>query len=77
MFFAIKEAIAAARKEENLDANFYMQSPATSARIRMACQDEITKNVSWTIFIRHSFDIKLFSIPQFNEAEEGTWNVVP
>lgn len=45
-FFAIKEAISAARKEENLDPDFYMPSPATSARIRMACQDKITKNVS-------------------------------
>ncbi|XP_070496875.1 xanthine dehydrogenase-like [Chironomus tepperi] len=43
VFFAIKEAIGAARKEENLDAHFYLQSPATSARIRMACQDKITK----------------------------------
>jgi xanthine dehydrogenase/oxidase len=46
VFFAIKEAIEAARKEENLDPHFYMQSPATSARIRMACQDKITENVS-------------------------------
>ena len=46
VFFAIKEAIGAARKEENLDPDFYLQSPATSARIRMACQDGITKKVS-------------------------------
>lgn len=46
VFFAIKEAIEAARKEESLDPDFYLQSPATSARIRMACQDGITKNVS-------------------------------
>ncbi|XP_070496874.1 xanthine dehydrogenase-like [Chironomus tepperi] len=45
VFFAIKEAIGAARKEENLDAHFYLQSPATSARIRMACQDSITKTI--------------------------------
>lgn len=42
IFFAIKVAIGAARKEENLDPNFHLQSPATAARIRMACQDKIT-----------------------------------
>lgn len=42
VFFAIKEAIKSARKEENLDENFTFHSPATSARIRMACQDKIT-----------------------------------
>ncbi len=46
VFFAIKEAIAAARAESNLNGNFYLQSPATSARIRMACQDEITEKVT-------------------------------
>ncbi|XP_065075754.1 xanthine dehydrogenase-like [Ochlerotatus camptorhynchus] len=42
IFFAIREAIAAARKEENLDNDFNLVSPATAARIRMACQDGIT-----------------------------------
>ncbi|XP_039429165.1 xanthine dehydrogenase [Culex pipiens pallens] len=42
-FFAIREAISAARKEENLDDDFNLVSPATSSRIRMACQDSITK----------------------------------
>lgn len=46
IFFGIKDAIAAARKEENLDPHFYLRSPATSSRIRMACQDAITRNVS-------------------------------
>lgn len=45
VFFAIKEAISAARKEKNLEGNFYFKSPATSARIRMACEDEITEKV--------------------------------
>lgn len=44
-FFAIKDAIVAARKEENLDTNFFLQSPATSARIRMACLDGIAQKV--------------------------------
>jgi xanthine dehydrogenase/oxidase len=46
VFFAIKEAIKAARMEEKLEADFILQSPATSARIRMACQDQITNKVS-------------------------------
>ncbi len=43
VFYAIKEAIGEARKEQKLDPNFYLQSPATSERIRLACHDEITK----------------------------------
>lgn len=45
IFFAIKEAIKEARREEGLDDNFPLISPATSARIRMACQDRFTKQV--------------------------------
>ncbi|XP_059609596.1 xanthine dehydrogenase [Phlebotomus argentipes] len=43
VFFAIKEAIAAARSHENLGPNFPLTSPATAARIRMACQDKFTR----------------------------------
>lgn len=43
VFFAIKEAISAAREEQKLDSNFHLQSPATSERIRLACQDDITE----------------------------------
>ena len=46
VFFAIKEAIGAAKKEANLSPHFYLQAPATSAKIRMACQDSITDKVS-------------------------------
>lgn len=45
VFFAIKEAVSSARKEEKLDPHFYLESPATSARIRMACQDNLTQKV--------------------------------
>lgn len=45
VFFAIKEAIAAARKDEGLGPKFRLYSPATAARIRMACQDKITEKV--------------------------------
>lgn len=46
VFFAIKEAIGAARKEEGLEPNFNLISPATASRIRIACVDGITKKVS-------------------------------
>ncbi|XP_022211535.2 xanthine dehydrogenase [Drosophila obscura] len=41
-FFAIKEAIAAARQEQGLTGDFPLEAPSTSARIRMACQDKFT-----------------------------------
>ncbi|XP_053697545.1 xanthine dehydrogenase [Sabethes cyaneus] len=41
-FFAIRQAISAARKEEKLSDDFNLVSPATSSRIRLACQDSIT-----------------------------------
>ncbi|XP_021921362.1 xanthine dehydrogenase isoform X2 [Zootermopsis nevadensis] len=42
IFFALKEAITAARAERGLKGTFKLDSPATAARIRMACDDEIT-----------------------------------
>nr|P08793.1 RecName: Full=Xanthine dehydrogenase; Short=XD [Calliphora vicina] len=42
VFFAIKEAITSARLMNGLSEDFKLESPATSARIRMACQDEFT-----------------------------------
>ncbi|XP_065371332.1 xanthine dehydrogenase [Calliphora vicina] len=42
VFFAIKEAITSARLTNGLSEDFKLESPATSARIRMACQDEFT-----------------------------------
>lgn len=41
VFFAIKEAIADARHEENLNGKFALLAPATAARIRVACHDKI------------------------------------
>ncbi|KAJ4447027.1 hypothetical protein ANN_09015 [Periplaneta americana] len=43
IFFAIKEAIASARAERGIKGSFRLDSPATAARIRMACADEITE----------------------------------
>jgi len=43
VFYAIKEAIYAAREEAGLLGIFRLDSPATSERIRMACADQFTK----------------------------------
>ncbi|KAL1546681.1 xylitol dehydrogenase [Salvia divinorum] len=43
VFFAIKDAIIAARAEAGLIDWFPLDSPATPERIRMACVDEFTK----------------------------------
>lgn len=46
IFFAIRDAVEEARKEEGFEGKFEFVSPATSARIRMACTDNITNKVS-------------------------------
>uniref|UniRef100_A0A8C2F6C6 Aldehyde oxidase 5 n=1 Tax=Cyprinus carpio TaxID=7962 RepID=A0A8C2F6C6_CYPCA len=43
LFFAIKEAIAAARRERGLSESFPFSSPATAEKIRMACEDCFTR----------------------------------
>jgi len=45
VFFAIKDAIKAARVERGLSPLFKLDAPATSERIRMACEDELTDRV--------------------------------
>lgn len=42
VFFAIKDAISAARMEVGHDEWFPLDNPATPERIRMACLDEFT-----------------------------------
>lgn len=41
VFFAIKDAIYAARKESGVEGHFTLDLPATAERIRMACTDKI------------------------------------
>ncbi|KAL3701831.1 hypothetical protein R1sor_019853 [Riccia sorocarpa] len=41
--FAIKDAILAARKENDLNGWFILDTPATPERIRLACADQFTK----------------------------------
>ncbi|XP_067116672.1 aldehyde oxidase 5 [Osmerus mordax] len=48
IFFAIKEAIAAARRDRGLDETFSLSSPATAEKIRMACIDQFTQKVPCT-----------------------------
>ncbi|NWQ87018.1 AOXB oxidase, partial [Burhinus bistriatus] len=45
VFFAIQDAVAAARKERGLPLDFTLNSPLTVERIRMACDDVFTEMV--------------------------------
>ena len=45
IFFAIKDAIKAARKDMNINSNFQLDAPATVAKIRMACVDELIMKI--------------------------------
>lgn len=45
VFFAIKDAIIAARAEVGSKEWFPLDNPATPERIRMACLDEITAGI--------------------------------
>ncbi|XP_044288075.1 aldehyde oxidase 1-like [Varanus komodoensis] len=46
VFFAIWDAVAAVRKERGLSADFKLNSPLTSERIRMACTDQFTAMIA-------------------------------
>ena len=46
VFFAIKDSIAAARADVGLHGPFPLDSPATVERIRMACKDQFTMQVT-------------------------------
>lgn len=41
VFFALRDAIKAAREEKGVAGSFELRMPATSERIRMACLDDI------------------------------------
>jgi len=43
VFFALKEAVYAARKDAGIEGWFQMDSPATPERLRMACADHLTE----------------------------------
>ncbi|XP_071810476.1 xanthine dehydrogenase/oxidase-like isoform X1 [Asterias amurensis] len=43
VYFAIKDAVLSAREDAGIKGVFRLDSPATADRIRMACQDQFTK----------------------------------
>ena len=43
VFFAIRDAINAARKDAGVEETLELHSPATPERIRLACEDDIIK----------------------------------
>lgn len=45
VFFAIRQAVEAARKDHGLQGDFRFDSPATAERIRMACQDFLIEKI--------------------------------
>ncbi|XP_074858018.1 aldehyde oxidase 2-like isoform X2 [Carettochelys insculpta] len=45
VFFAIRDAVAAVRKERRLTGTFTLNSPLTVERIRMACTDNFTEMI--------------------------------
>nr|XP_060621769.1 aldehyde oxidase 2-like [Anolis sagrei ordinatus] len=45
VFFAIRDAVAAARKERGLNCNFTLNSPLNVERIRMTCADQFTEMI--------------------------------
>lgn len=45
VFFAITDAVAAARKERDIAEDFTVKSPATPEWVRMACADRFTEMV--------------------------------
>lgn len=59
VFFAIKAAIAAARRERGLTGGFPLRSPATAERIRMACEDQFTEMVRPELCVLFRFIICL------------------
>ena len=50
VYFALRDAIKAKRRDNGLEDHFRLDSPATSERIRMACEDKFTamaKSIPW------------------------------
>ncbi|KYO33620.1 hypothetical protein Y1Q_0008774 [Alligator mississippiensis] len=45
VFFALRDAVAAVRKERGLPETFTLNSPLTAEQLRMACADDFTKMI--------------------------------
>lgn len=66
VFFAIKNAIGAARCEEDLTERFDLVSPATSERIRVACHDTFVGKVFIWIMRSVKLNLNIFQIFLFH-----------
>jgi hypothetical protein len=60
VFFAITDAVAAARRERKVAEDFTVKSPATPERVRMACADRFTEMVWNYYFLKSDFSISHF-----------------
>jgi hypothetical protein len=58
-FCAIRKAIEAARADAGLKDYFRLDSPATAESIRLACIDDITRQVSVDWLTRMKFQCRL------------------
>ena len=58
VFFAIKDAIQSARAEIGLTEVFQLYSPATAERIRMACEDQLTRKVCTSNYLIKYYEIE-------------------
>ena len=61
MFYAIKDAVKAARKQNlGKEAYFEMRLPATSERIRMYCADSIAEMATSTLLAGKKGTIEVY-----------------
>lgn len=60
VFFAIQDAVAAARRDRGLAEDFTVRSPATPEQIRMACEDRFTEMVRSGCPSRHRVPLPVF-----------------
>lgn len=62
VFFAITDAVAAARRERDIAEDFTVKSPATPEWVRMACADRFTEMVGVVVYFpRRGFFFSSFS----------------
>ncbi|XP_065173530.1 xanthine dehydrogenase-like [Atheta coriaria] len=57
VLFAIREAIIAARKEQNIQESFQLDAPATAEKIRMFCVDNIIKKICETGYRKSTWNV--------------------
>ncbi len=62
VLFAIRQAIRSYRQDKGLTGYFRLDSPLTAERIRMACDDQITKRVrKWYFEREKNYNFQMFS----------------